>query len=248
VEKKISIITPVFNGEKYLENTIKSVINQNYKNIEYIIVDGGSTDRSREIIEQYKNKISKIIFQKDNSMYEAIKKGFELATGDFFYWINSDDFFLDNNSVDRLMRIINKKNYNWVICKVAISKFNNKPKIYIPLIYPQWILKNGFANDCFWGFVQQENTVFSKELYLESKGINTKFKIMGDYDLWRRFAYFEKLVPLNIKYACHRKNNKQLSKNKKKSYEEIGKKPCIFSFFYPLRFIVSIIYFLFLKK
>ena len=74
------------------------------------------------------------------------------------------------------MRIINKKNYNWVICKIAISKFNNKPKTYIPLIYPQWILRNGFANDCFWGFVQQENTIFSKELYLKSKGINTKEK------------------------------------------------------------------------
>ena len=134
MKKKISIITPVFNGEEYLENTIKSVINQSYENIEYIIVDGGSTDRSREIIDRYKDKISKIIFQKDNSMYEAIKKGFDLATGDFFYWINSDDFFLDNGSVDRLMRIINKKNYKWVTCKIAISKFNNKPKIYIPLI------------------------------------------------------------------------------------------------------------------
>ena len=110
-----------------------------------------------------------------------------------------------------MRNFLNKKNYNWVNCKVAISKFNEKPKIYIPLIYPRFIIKNGFANNCFWGFLQQENTIFTKKLYLKVNGLNSKFKIAGDFDLWKRFAKFEKLIPLNIKYACHRKNNNQLS-------------------------------------
>ena len=247
MEKKITIVTPVFNGRNYLDNTINSVLIQTYKNIEYIIIDGGSTDGSREIIEKYRDKVSKIIFQNDNSMYEAIETGFKSATGEYYYWINSDDFFLDNGSVERLMTVINKKEYNWVICKIAISKNKEKPKIYIPLVYPQWVLKYGLANDCFWGFVQQENTIFSKKLYMKVNGINSKFKIMGDYDLWKRFAHFEKLIPLNIKYACHRKNEQQLSSDVEKSYAEIGKKKCKFNIFYPLRFLISIIYFFVLK-
>ena len=63
MENKISIITPVFNGAKYIETTIKSILSQTYNNIEYIVVDGGSTDGTKEIIEKYKNKIDKIIFQ-----------------------------------------------------------------------------------------------------------------------------------------------------------------------------------------
>jgi len=99
VEKKISIITPVFNGSKYIEITINSVLSQTYQNIEYIIVDGGSTDGTKELIEKYRNRIDKIIYQNDNSMYEAIETGFNLASGEYFHWLNSDDFLLDTNSV-----------------------------------------------------------------------------------------------------------------------------------------------------
>tara|TARA_Y100000816_G_C26103350_1_gene585402 strand:+ start:102 stop:854 length:753 start_codon:yes stop_codon:yes gene_type:complete len=243
MKKKISIVTPVFNGEEYIQETIESVLAQKYDNIEYIVVDGGSTDKTKEIIEKYRDRISKIIYQNDNSMYEALETGFKNSTGEYLYWINSDDYLLDNLSVERLMNVLNTKKYNWVICKVAKANLNEKPKIFIPLIYPRIIIKNGFANNCFWGFLQQENTIFTKKLYLKVNGLNSKFKIAGDFDLWKRFAKFEKLIPLNIKYACHRKNNNQLSGNLKPYYEEIGKKQCKFNIFYPVRFIASIIYF-----
>ena len=126
MDKTITIITPVFNGEKYLEKTINSVINQTYKNVEYIIVDGGSTDNTKKIIEKYRDKITKIIYQNDNSMYEAIDTGFNISNGKYFYWLNSDDFLLDNNSVQRLMNILNKKNFEWIICRIAISNFNRE--------------------------------------------------------------------------------------------------------------------------
>ena len=246
MDKKISIVTPVFNGEKYLENTIKSVIAQNYKNIEYIVIDGGSTDGTRDIIEKYKNQISKIVYQNDSSMYEAIKRGFDNASGEYFYWINSDDFLLDQYSVERLMKILNKKRYDWVTCNIAISKFNNEPKVFFPLIYPRWIIKKGWAINCYWGFIQQENTIFSRNLYLSVNGINSKFKMAGDYDLWKRFANFKKLISLNINFACVRKHDNQLTNqltNMVKYYEELGKKKCKFNLFYPIRFIVSAFYY-----
>ena len=104
-----------------------------------------------------------------------------------------------------------KKILNGLYVKLLFPEFDAKPKVYIPLIYPQWIIKNGHANNCFWGFLQQENTIFSKNLYIKAGGINPKFKMAGDYDLWKRFAKFEKLVSLNIKFACHRKSENQLT-------------------------------------
>jgi len=238
--KKITIVTPVFNGEKYIEATIKSVINQSYKNLEYIVVDGGSTDNTKNIIEKYKDKIDNIIFQKDNSMYEAIETGFSKSTGEYLHWLNSDDYLLDNNSVSRLMEVLNKKNYQWVICKISIAKLNRKPKVYFPLIYPRFIIKKGLANNCFWGFIQQENTVFSRNIYQKVEGVNSKFKMAGDYDLWKRFAKYISLKTINISYACHRKSENQLT-DLNKYYKEINRKRCKFNLFYPVRFIYSLI-------
>ena len=94
---KVSVITVVFNGIETLERTILSVINQTYKNIEYIIVDGGSTDGTQNLIKKYEKHISpntpslKTISEPDNGLYDAMNKGIKLATGDYFWFINSGD-------------------------------------------------------------------------------------------------------------------------------------------------------------
>jgi len=88
---KISIITPSYNQGEFIEQTIQSVLNQTYKNIEYIIVDGGSTDNTLEIIDKYRNRIDLVISEKDKGQSDAINKGFKQATGKLVGWINSDD-------------------------------------------------------------------------------------------------------------------------------------------------------------
>jgi len=93
---KISVITPSYNQGKYLEKTIQSVLGQHYPNLEYIIIDGGSTDNSTEIIQKYKSFISFAVSEKDSGQSHAINKGFSLASGDIFCWLNSDDYFLPN--------------------------------------------------------------------------------------------------------------------------------------------------------
>ena len=94
---KLSIITICFNSFSTIEATIKSVLSQNYENLEYIIIDGNSTDNTLEIIHKYRNRISKIISEKDNGIYDAMNKGVCLASGDVIGILNSDDFYEDNN-------------------------------------------------------------------------------------------------------------------------------------------------------
>jgi|ERR1035441_5247930 glycosyltransferase involved in cell wall biosynthesis len=102
---KITIVTPSFNQGKFLEETIRSVLNQGYPNLEYIVIDGGSTDESIQIIERYKPWITRVIIEPDHGQVDAIKKGLRFATGEWFNWLNSDDILLPNALIT-LARII----------------------------------------------------------------------------------------------------------------------------------------------
>jgi glycosyltransferase involved in cell wall biosynthesis len=93
---KITIVTPSYNQDKFLEQTIRAVLLQNYPNLEYIVVDGGSTDRSKQIIEKYAPWISYWQSEKDNGQGHAINLGFSIASGDYYTWINSDDYYSKN--------------------------------------------------------------------------------------------------------------------------------------------------------
>ena len=102
----ISIITVVYNGEALLEKTIKSVINQTYKNIEYIIIDGGSTDGTVDIIKKYKDQIFYWVSEPDKGLYDAMNKGIEIATGDFINFMNADDIIYSNSAIENIVNNI----------------------------------------------------------------------------------------------------------------------------------------------
>jgi glycosyltransferase involved in cell wall biosynthesis len=100
---KISIITVVWNNEETIKDAIESVLNQTYENIEYIIVDGASTDGTIEIVKGYADKVNKFISEADGSLYEAMNKGISLATGDVIAFLHSDDAYADRSIISTVV-------------------------------------------------------------------------------------------------------------------------------------------------
>ena len=105
----VSIITVCFNIADTIEDTIKSVLSQDYKDIEYIVVDGGSTDGTLEIISRYRHKIAKVISEPDNGIYDAMNKGLRSSTGDILATLNGDDVYANQSIVGRMVEFIESK-------------------------------------------------------------------------------------------------------------------------------------------
>lgn len=241
-QKLLTVVTPNLNGGKFLEETIRSVLSQKTDDIEYIIVDGKSNDQSLFILNKYKKKIDKIIFEKDNSMYEAINRGFNIANGKFLTWINSDDVYFKNNLL-RAVNFMSKKNLNWINGVSSTLKEKKVKSINFPYFFPRKYIKSGLCHKSKYGFIPQESVIFSKKLYFKAGGLDLSKKISGDYFLWKSFANYENLIPVNIKIALFRKRKGQLSENLENYYSELGFKYRKKKFNF-LRFFISLFYLL----
>ena len=130
---KISIITVVYNNKKTIKDAINSVLSQRYENLEYIIVDGASTDGTveviNEIIRTHSNKKIKFISEKDNGTYDAMNKGIDLASGDIVGTLNSDDLYYDKYCLSIVMDEFQKKSVDSVFADLVYVRSNNSDKI-----------------------------------------------------------------------------------------------------------------------
>lgn len=111
---KISIVTPVFNQVMYLEETILSILNQNYPNLEYIIIDGGSTDGTVDIIKKYEQRLAYWVSEPDRGMYDAIQKGFDKSTGEIMGWLNADDLLYPRSLFAVALTFLQHPEANWI--------------------------------------------------------------------------------------------------------------------------------------
>lgn len=170
----VSIITVVFNGEKHLEQTIKSVLGQTYANIEYIVIDGKSTDGTIEIIKKYETKISTFISEKDTGIYNAMNKGLALATGKIIGILNADDYYypetiqlvvekFEQSKADVVYGNMTKlRTFNEKECFKEVQPDISLMEKTMPIFHPATFVK--------------------KELYEKIGTFNEKYKLSADYD------------------------------------------------------------------
>lgn len=214
---KFSIITPCYNCVEFIEQCILSIKNQNYHDFEHIIVDGGSTDGTLEIIQKYENTYSmRWVSGKDNGMYDAINKGFAMAKGDIYSWINADDFYMPwaLSTVSKAME--EYPNVKWITG--IPSNMDANGNLYFRSgfsvnTYNQKCIAKGQHHGRGKGTIQQESTFWRKELWEQVAGLDSKYKYAGDFDLWRRFAQFAPLYTVNTVLASFRTHDNQKSSN-----------------------------------
>ncbi len=163
----ITVITVVFNGAKTLEETIQSVINQTYPNVEYIIIDGGSTDGTLDIIKKYEDHIDYWVSEKDKGIYDAMNKGASMALGSWLYFLGSDDKVFDTNVFCSLIKEIEPN----LDILMGLVKTNNK------FIHSKFTMKTYLHNT-----VHHQSALYNKTLFKFFR-YNTNYKIASDYEL-----------------------------------------------------------------
>ncbi|MDD3854341.1 MAG: glycosyltransferase family 2 protein [Sulfurimonas sp.] len=186
---KISIITVVWNNEKTIKDAIESVLGQTYKDIEYIIIDGASSDGTVEVVKSYGNKISKFLSEPDNGLYDAMNKGIALATGDVVGILNSDDFYIDNGVIERVMKEFEKSQADSVFADLVYVKSDNLNKVV------RYYDSSHFTPQRFaYGWMPAHPTFFVRRwVYEKYRLFRTDLKIAADFDILARFLYTHKI-------------------------------------------------------
>lgn len=217
---KVSIVTPSFNQAKFLEETILSVLNQTYKNIEYIIIDGGSTDGSVNIIKKYESQLTYWVSEKDNGQSHAINKGFEKCTGDIFAYLNSDDL-LEIDAVEKIVNafiqqpdiaIVYGRCTNIDEHSVAFSKPLGTQVDYLELLKYKMLPK-----------IHQPACFFNKKFLTRVPLIREDLNYVMDYELilWLLKHREAKFIDENIARFRYHNDSKSVSKIKDMYHEKM---------------------------
>ena len=236
MKPKISIVTIAYNAEKCIEDTIKSVINQTYDNVEYIIVDGQSTDSTLAICNKYKSQIDILVSEKDKGLYDAMNKGVNLATGDIVGMLNADDFY-ESNTV--LTKVADAFSVNDIDCLygdlVYVDPFETDK------VVRNWVSGIYNSKSFLRGWMPPHPTFFIKKSHYQKYGTySLKLMSAADYELMLRMIYKHKLRPFYIPETLVRmrtggvsnaslKNRWLANREDKLAWKMNGLKPGIFT-------------------
>ena len=186
---KISIITVSFNSAKTIKETIESILIQDYNNIEYIIIDGGSSDETINIVKSYSEKISYFISEKDNGIYDAMNKGIKAATGDIIGILNSDDFYPNSFVLSNVARSFEKYNCDAVYGDLVYVKAKDTTQIK-----RYWQAGNYNTSKIKNGWMLPHPTFFVKKVMYDRYGLyNTDLKSAADYEMILKLLYKENI-------------------------------------------------------
>jgi len=229
---KVSVITVTYNSAQTVEDTIKSVVNQDYKDIEYIIIDGLSKDNTLEIVNKYNTKIAKVISEKDHGIYDAISKGIKNATGDIVVALNSDDMYASNDVITKVVELFKSSHADAVY-----GDLNYVDRFDTSKVIRKWksgIYKKGHFLK---GWMPPHPTFFVRNYCYQKYGsFNLTLRSAADYELMLRFihkheikvAYLPKLIvkmraggQSNVSF----KNRFKANREDRKAWEINGLKP-----------------------
>ena len=207
----VSIITPSFNQAKYLEQTIRSVLSQDHPHIEYIVMDGASTDGSVDTIEKYADELTYWESQKDNGQADAINKGFARASGDIIAWLNSDDFYLPG-TVSAAVKIFDE-NPDVVLVYGNMLAVDENGVTFNTLTYKQLTLEDLL---CF-QIIGQPAVFMRRSALQKTSGLDLSFHFLLDHLLWIQIAKHGRILHVDQTWAAARYHAE--AKNRAKAAE-----------------------------
>ncbi len=182
---KVSLITISFNAAETIEDTIQSVINQSYKNIEYIIIDGKSNDDTMSIINRYKNHIATVVSEKDKGLYDAMNKGISHCTGDIIGMLNSDDILANKDTINNLVKLFESEKADAIYGDLVYVDREDTSKVR-----RKWISKKYKKGAFKKGWMPPHPTFYVKrELYKYYGKFDLRFKTSADYELMLRMIH-----------------------------------------------------------
>lgn len=222
---KITVVTPSYNAERFIEATIRSVLRQNYPNLEYIIVDGGSTDGTVDIIKKYEDQLTEWISEPDDGSYHAIQKGFDRSDGEVMAWLNADDIYPKNAllSVGKIFSSLSR--VKWI--QGYPTEVDEDGRFIVsPMTRDahgqmlRWSKYDYYMEDYRW--IQQESTFWRRDLWEKAGGyIDTNFKYAADLEVWSRFFRHERLYVTEFILGGYRNwSQEQLSISNSERYDE----------------------------
>lgn len=180
---KISVVTIVYNNKNSLRSCIESVRKQTYNNIEHIVIDGGSTDGTLEVIKEYQNRLDYVISERDKGLYDALNKGIHKCTGDIIGILHSDDLYYEKDTLKKVAQIFKGTDADLVYAK---GKYVDREDISkVKRLYPSKEYKLQFLN---YGWIPLHTTIYVKKEVFEKYGLyDLKYSIASDYDISLRW-------------------------------------------------------------
>lgn len=180
---KVSVITVCYNADDFIEHAIKSVLEQTYKDIEYLIIDGNSDDNTVSIINKYKDKIDYFISEPDNGIYDAMNKGINAASGEILYFLNADDVFYDKYVVENVVKVF-QQNKNIELIYGTIIRKNSITNETLVKTHKK-ISKSSFIS----GSICQQGIFFRADNFEKYGLFDDTYRIVGDYEWELRTFY-----------------------------------------------------------